>query len=61
MIYIFNTRSPFKNCEVIIVYEVTAHNKCSAQPELEPMHAWTTRRIRDCGAVTKVVRWLKMV
>jgi hypothetical protein len=58
--YSHSTRSQFSNCWVLIVYQVTAHNKCSKCPPSGPIHAWT-RMIVDCRTLSKVPGRLWMV
>jgi len=58
--YIYNTRSQFNNCWVIVVYRVTIHNNFSKCPPPASRQAWT-RQIVDCGTLSKLPGWLQIV
>jgi hypothetical protein len=58
--YIYNTRSQFNNCRVLIVYQVAVHNKCSKCPPPESRHSWA-RLIMDCRTLSNVPAQLQMV
>ena len=51
----YNIPSQFNNRCVLVVYQVTTHNKCSKCPPHESVHAW--KRLKtDCPGADALVK-----